>query len=101
MTASVARMRFRRFFHLERHRLGPRVYVLGQRVHECALGIGLLVLAPVGVLTEDFTHPRAAASVAGTGLWLLIKDWRDLVPSKRNTAAWNPLLHRLRRDRGE
>ncbi len=99
MTASVSRMRLRRFLHLERHRLGPRVYVLGQRVHECALGLALLALAPAGVVADEFSHPRAAASVAGTGLWLLIKDWRDLIPSKRNTASWSVWLHRHSRDR--
>jgi len=83
-----------RLFHIERHRLGPRVYVVGQRIHECALGIGLLALAPVG-LVGDLSHPRAAASVAGTGLWMVVKDWRDLVPSKRNTAAWSLLPHRV------
>jgi hypothetical protein len=91
-------MRFRHLFHLERHHLGPRVYVLGRRIHECGLGIGLLVAAPGGVVADGFSHPRAAASVAGTGLWLLIKDWRDLIPSQRNTASWHPWLHR-RRDR--
>jgi hypothetical protein len=91
-------MRVGRLFHLERHRLGPRVYVLGQRIHECALGIGLLVVSPVG-LVGDLAHPRAAASVAGTGLWMLVKDWRDLIPSKRNTAAWSFLPHRVPRKR--
>ncbi len=95
----MGRMRLGRLFHLERHRLGPRVYVLGRRVHECGLGIGLLVVAPAGFVTEDFSHPRAAASVAGTGLWMLIKDWRDLTPSKRNTASWSLWLHRRSRVR--
>ncbi len=92
-------MRLGRLIRLERHRLGPRVYVLGQRVHECALGLGLLAAAPTGFVAADFSHPRAAASVAGTGLWMLIKDWRDLVPSKRNTAAWSLLPHRRPRNR--
>jgi hypothetical protein len=90
-------MRLGRLFHLERHRLGPRVYLFGQRVHECALGIGLLAVSPVG-LVGDLAHPRAAASVAGTGLWMVVKDWRDLIPSKRNTAAWGLLPHRRPRD---
>jgi hypothetical protein len=94
-------MRLGRLIHLERHRLGPRVYVLGQRIHECALGIALLVSAPLGVVTPDFTHPRTAVSVAGTGLWLVVKDWRDLIPSKRNTAAWSLLPHRCPRDERE
>ena len=73
------------------------MYLFGQRIHECALGIGLLAVAPVGFV-GDLSHPRAAASVAGTGLWMLVKDWRDLIPSKRNTAAWSFLPHRRPRD---
>jgi hypothetical protein len=92
------RMAGRRFLRLERHELGPRVYVLGQRVHECALGLGFLVLAPLGVV-DDFSHPRAAASLAGTGLWLVVKDWHDLIPSRRNTRSWSPIVHRRRRRR--
>jgi hypothetical protein len=93
----VRGVRIGKLFHLERHRLGPRVYVLGQRVHECALGLALLAVAPAGLL-DDLAHPRAMASVASTGLWLVVKDWRDLVPSKRNTSAWSPVLHRVPRD---
>ena len=94
-------MWLRRLIRLERHRLGPRVYVLGQRVHECALGLGLIAAAPAGFAADDFSHPRAAVSVASTGLWMLVKDWRDLIPSKRNTAAWGLLPHRRPRDRRE
>ena len=28
------------------------------------------------------------------GTWLVVKDWRDLVPSQRNTARWSLLPHR-------
>src|SRR5205085_6361405 len=49
---------------LERHQLGPRVYVLGRRAHEWQLGAVLLaVLVPLwraGVL-----HPLAAGRAIG------------------------------------
>jgi hypothetical protein len=31
-------------------------------------------------------------------MWLVGKDWRDLFPSKRDTAAWGLLPHRVPRD---
>jgi hypothetical protein len=31
-------------------------------------------------------------------MWLIGKDWRDLVPSKQNTASWSLLPHRVPRD---
>jgi hypothetical protein len=78
---------------LERHELGPRVRVLGRRVHEWQLGFGVLALG--GVL-------RAAGIIddAGAGLfvaaacWLVVKDWHDLFPSRRDTASWRPFLHK-------
>jgi lysyl-tRNA synthetase class 2 len=30
------------------------------------------------------------------GFWLLVKDWRDLFPSRRDTTAWQLGLHRYR-----
>ena len=79
---------------LERHPLGPRLYIAGVRLHEVVVGIALLALA----LTLSVTHLglpvhlTGAAWVAGT--WMLAKDWRDLVPRWRNTAAWSLGLHR-------
>ena len=86
-------MRMRRLIHLERHELGPRVYILRQRVHECALSLGLLALGPLALL-DDFHHPRMGGSVAAAGAYFLVKDWQDLIPSRRNTSRWRPLLHR-------
>jgi hypothetical protein len=37
---------------IERHALGPRVYVLGLRVHECALGLGVLAVTAAGFAAE-------------------------------------------------
>ncbi len=79
---------------IERHRLGPRVYVLGARVHEWHLGAGLLLALTAAFLAHrvDGDGHVAAAALFG-GIWLLAKDWRDVVPSRRDTAAWCLGLH--------
>jgi len=84
---------------LERHRLGPRVYVLGLRIHEFALGFAVIGVLLVGGWAElwDLTRRTEGAAIFGT--WLVGKDWRDLFPSKRNTASWSLLPHRVPRDR--
>jgi hypothetical protein len=84
--------------HLERHRLGPRVYLFGLRIHEFALGFAVLAVLLVGGFAEvwDLTRRTEAAGLFGT--WLIGKDWRDLFPSKRNKAAWSFLPHRVPRD---
>jgi hypothetical protein len=83
---------------LERHELGPRVYVLGQRIHECGLGLVLLAVLLAFGLTDHWELTKRFDSAVGFGSWLVIKDWRDLFPSKRNTASWSLLPHRVRRD---
>jgi hypothetical protein len=83
---------------LERHDLGPRIYVLGQRVHECALGLGILAVLLVLGLTDHWELTRRFDAATALGSWLVIKDWRDLFPSKRNTASWSLLPHRVKRD---
>src|SRR6266700_3142560 len=45
-------------------------------------------------LRDDFHHPRMGGSVAAAGAYFLVKDWQDLIPSRRNTCRWRPLLHR-------
>ena len=40
-------------------------------------------------------RPRLATTLAAVvGVWLVAKDWRDLVPSKRDSASWQLGLHR-------
>jgi lysyl-tRNA synthetase class 2 len=73
---------------IDRHRLGPRVYVLGARIHEWHLGVAVLIAAALGALWSDFERGRVAFAM-GLGFWLVGKDWRDLVPSQRDTAAWS------------
>jgi hypothetical protein len=82
---------------LERHRLGPRVYLFGLRIHEFALGFAVIALLVAGGFAElwELSHRTEAVGLFGT--WLVGKDWRDLFPSKRNTAAWSLLPHRVPR----
>ena len=79
---------------IDRHRLGPRVYVLGTRVHEWHLGAALLLGLAVGALFDrvDDGFVTTVAAIAA-GLWLVAKDWRDLFPAHRDSAAWRLGLH--------
>jgi hypothetical protein len=82
---------------LERHELGPRVYLCGLRVHEVALGLAVLVLLLVFGLGDHWEVTKRFDAALAFGSWLVVKDWRDLFPSKRNTASWSLLPHRVRR----
>jgi hypothetical protein len=84
---------------LERHRLGPRVYVLGLRIHEFALGFAVLAALLAGGAVDAWDLTRRTEAVTLVGSWLVAKDWRDLFPSKRNTGRWSLLPHRVPRDR--
>jgi hypothetical protein len=83
---------------LERHELGPRVYLFGQRVHEFAFGLAVLAVLAAFGLTDHWELTKGFDAAALAGSWLVAKDWRDLFPSKRNTAAWSLLPHRVPRD---
>ena len=83
---------------VERHELGPRVYVLGQRIHEFALGFVVLGFLLAMGASDHWELTRRFDAGTAFGAWLVVKDWRDLFPSKRNTAAWSLLPHRVRRD---
>ena len=80
---------------VERHPLGPRLYVLDRRLHECHLGLALLALA--GLAWAAGRGPAHLASALGAvGGWLLLKDWRDLFSTTRDTGVWSPWIHRPR-----
>jgi lysyl-tRNA synthetase class 2 len=79
---------------LERHPFGPRVYVLRRRIHEYHLGLAILAALVAGSLFDDVELGLTTALAALAGLWLVAKDWRDLVPSKRDSATWQLGLHR-------
>jgi hypothetical protein len=82
---------------MERHSLGPRVYVLGLRVHEFAVGLGVIAVSLAGWAAEAWAVGQRTEAAAALGTWLVVKDWRDLFRSKRNTAAWSLLPHRVPR----
>ena len=66
--------------------------VLGVRVHEWHLGAaGLTGAALAGVLGAAGI---LVASLVAVSLWLIVKDWRDLVPATRDTAHWARGIHR-------
>jgi lysyl-tRNA synthetase class 2 len=77
---------------IDRHRLGPRVYVLGARVHEWHLGAALLLGLAVAAVFSDVEGMRGGTA-ALAGVWLIGKDWRDMIPSKRDSTAWSLGLH--------
>src|SRR3954454_16013166 len=80
--------------HVELPALGPRLYLLGRRVHECHAG-ALLLLASLPLLASDVGLPGAIlGATAAIGAWLLIKDWQDFFPSRRDASAWRAGIHR-------
>lgn len=77
---------------IERHALGPRLHVAGRRVHEWHIG-GLL--ATVGAAAASLRLGMVPVAALGAlSVWLVGKDWRDLHPATRDTAAWSFGLHR-------
>jgi lysyl-tRNA synthetase class 2 len=78
---------------LERHELGPRVRVLGRRVHEWQLGVGVAAAASA-LRLAGVVDDAGAVLLAIGACWLVVKDWHDLFPSRRDTASWRPLLHK-------
>jgi lysyl-tRNA synthetase class 2 len=77
---------------VERHALGPRLHILGRRVHECHVGLALAGLAILSLLVHG--AELLAMALVPLSAWLLVKDWRDLHPATRDTAAWSLGLHR-------
>ncbi len=78
---------------IERNPRGPRLYVLGQRLHECHLGLALLAADAAGWLARLWPVSPWSVAVVLIGGWMIVKDWRDLVPSLRDTGAWRLGIH--------
>ena len=79
---------------LERHRLGPRCYVLGRRIHEYQLGLAVIAAVVLMLVSELAGRSLITEGSAFLGGWLVAKDWRDIFPGKRDTAAWRLGLHK-------
>ena len=78
---------------IERHLLGPRVFILGVRLHELVVGVVVLSLAALVGLEHMASRPMVSALALG-GTWLIAKDWRDAFPALRDTAGWRVGIHR-------
>jgi len=84
----------RRVVRIERHPLGARLHLGRFRVHEWHLGAVILCSLTVGAVVGRVDDNLTAALAASAGIWLVAKDWHDLVPSHRDTAAWKLGFHR-------
>jgi len=78
---------------VERNPRGPRLFLFGRRLHECHTGLALLLVLALGVAARLWSFSDEVAVVAGVGIWMVVKDWRDLVPSLRDTGAWRIGIH--------
>ncbi len=67
--------------------------VLGYRVHEWQLGVGVAALG-CALRLAGVVDDAGAALLAAGACWLFVKDWHDLFPSRRDTASWRPFLHK-------
>lgn len=79
---------------LEHHAHGPRLYVGGVRVHEWHLGVVLFAVVLAGWAFELWPFAGWTLLAAVGAAYMVAKDWRDLVPSKRDTGVWRVGLHR-------
>ena len=78
---------------IDRHRLGPRVYVLGARVHEWQVGVVVLLSIGLAATFDELDQNLATVAAVAIGVWLVAKDWHDLVPSRRDQASWRLGVH--------
>ena len=79
---------------VQRHPQGPRVFILGRRIHEYVLGLAILIVLLVGRLSGHVHASVVPLVVAFVGAWLIAKDWRDIFPATRDTASWQLGIHR-------
>jgi lysyl-tRNA synthetase, class II len=84
----------RHLVRVERHPLGARLHVAGFRVHEWHLGTAILLGLAAGLVFGRVDDSVTATLAACAGIWLVAKDWHDLLPSRRDTAAWKLGFHR-------
>jgi lysyl-tRNA synthetase class 2 len=83
-----------RVIDVQRHPQGPRVFLLSRRVHEYMLG-GIVLAAVVAGWLSGLLHNSVVPLVAAAlGVSLVASDWRDMFPSKRDSASWRLGVHR-------
>src|SRR5712691_11269040 len=83
-----------RLIRVERLRLGPRLFLFGRRWHDWHLGVTVLLVLGIGTIAGRVHETLPTALAVVVGLWLIVKDWRDLTRRRRDTAAWRLGLHR-------
>ena len=66
---------------------------MGARVHEWHVGVALLAALGALAAFDDLDRNLASTAAVLIGLWLVAKDWHDLVPSRRDTASWRLGVH--------
>jgi lysyl-tRNA synthetase class 2 len=79
---------------LQRHSHGPRVFLFGRRVHEWHLGVAVVGVVVAGWLGGAWSLSTWTGLAIAVGAWMVAKDWRDVFPHRRDTAAWRVGLHR-------
>jgi lysyl-tRNA synthetase class 2 len=79
---------------LEHTGFGPRLFLLGRRVHEYQLGVLLLAVLAVGDALGRIEPTTLRLVPLLTGIWLVAKDWRDVFPRFRDTSTWTLGIHR-------
>jgi lysyl-tRNA synthetase class 2 len=69
------------------------VYVLGRRVHEWQLGLALAIGA-LSAWGAGALDGHVTPSVVPAAAWLVVKDWRDVLPGQRDTTAGRIGVHK-------
>ena len=87
-------MRPSKIIRIELHAYGPRAWLLGHRLHEWELGLATLVTVLAGRVLGRWGLSDAVAVATALGLWMLIKDWRDISPRTRDTSTWRLGIHK-------
>ncbi len=78
---------------IELHRYGPRLFVLGRRLHEWHLGSLLLLVVGLSVASEALSLSWWTGGALAVGVWMLAKDARDILPHTRDTGTWRVGIH--------
>ena len=90
----MVRALLRTVVHVRRHPLGPRVYVAGMRVHECWAGLIATLVVATGQATHRSGPHELDTAVVLVAAWMMLKDWPDFFPSRRDTYSWRIGFHR-------
>jgi len=79
---------------IERHKQGPRLFLLGVRIHEVHLGLAIVAATVLGARLGLWRYSSWTAAALALGAYMGIKDARDLLGRTRDTGAWRIGLHR-------